>query len=827
MVERLFQAVSLLRVCRSARVLPAREQARNGEKREMLNPHSLSSFDKLLSVALCRLCRGVLVLMAVAAVARADRAVLLQPTPINVAEAIIEPFWEPSLSGLPKWRIEDGRGHGLQVQQTWASAQFQWASKPAQGPALRMTREFGVDCSRYDRLLLAMTAPEDAVVRIEVVTDKGKCSYCAPPSNQQAAEYAVDLAGASRIDAIEIQIDAGREGPAAGWFKWIGLQNTTLLPDYLAQHDLSGIRWDAQLQDETFDPAFKPRYGIFMTEEELVDLRARHERALAENGSSPWAQRAAGLRDMQPERGIHEFVDSGGRTNEPHARVRDAEMARMGNGVAAAELGLVLKDKALLRLAARYALSLAASEKWDEGFLDRYPGSAWELRSFRRGYTCDDIARILDLAGEVFTEAGRTYLLRRLAEEGIGPANYITWRYDYIYHGNQMTFFGKGRLCAYLVIEREWPRAKPYTDLAARDLEALFENVIMPDGGFMEPPTYAIGTIRSGCEMFEYYARGRRREVSAVIPKRVVRTGGYAAAVASTLAGVDVIPFGDSGAKLGTDALITFASLAPDSSWVALLRKRLAGTQEDSLPFDQRRKLEALPKKTPALPAFALLRETGLMSSTRDFEGQTVKVFVRGNHGTRFHSHEHEDTGSFVVEFAGEAFAMDPGIAEYDDPRHQLMKRADWHNMLVPIVDGERPRPIEQVEVNVTPRAKGSRKSFSARLDATPAWEGAYRRWVRTWDSPSPDRLTIRDEYELARGRAVEFCWQTALPCRIEDGSVVIRGARGQAKLKADAGCAIRIDDLPVIGNVQQKRIAFRKEGEKGTIEVSVELSLS
>lgn len=57
-------------------------------------------------------------------------------------------------------------------------------------------------------------------------------------------------------------------------------------------------------------------------------------------------------------------------------------------------------------------------------------------------------------------------------------------------------------------------------------------------------------------------------------------------------------------------------------------------------------------------------------------------------------------------------------------------------------------------------------------------------------------------------------------------GIAIAGFARGRAKLKADAGCAIRIDDLPVIGNVQQKRIAFRKEGEKGTIEVSVELSL-
>lgn len=768
--------------------------------------------------------------MAVAAVARADKAVLLQPTPINAAEAIIEPFWEPSLSGLPKWRIEDGRGHGLQVQQTWASAQFQWASKPAQGPALRMTREFGVDCSRYDRLLLAMTAPEDAVVRIELATDKGKCSCCAPPSNQQAAEYAVDLAGASRIDAIEIEIDAGRDGPAAGWFKWIGLQNTTLLPDYLAQHDLSGIRWDAQLQDETFEPSFKPVYGIFMTEEELAAARDEHQRALAKGGNaSPYTQRLMDLPGMEPERAIHEFVNSAGRKNEPDARTRDADMDTygIGAGVSAARLGLVLKDKSLLRLAARCALSLAASEKWDTGFEESFPGSSLELRSFRRGYCSEDIARIMDFAGEMFTEAGRRYLLRRLAEEGIGPMNGITWRFDYLYRSNQMTFFGFGRLCAYLVLEREWPRVKPYTDIARQDLETLLDNMIVPDGGFVEPPTYSIGTVIRARDMLQLYAHARGQEIVDVARKEVKRTGNYAAVIASTLPNADVIPVGDSGNRLGTGLMLSMSSIAPDSNWVTMLRRTLARKPESHLQSDQQKMLDALPQKTPAWPAFVLLPQTGLCASTRRIGEHTIKIFLRGNRGDWFHDHEHEDTGSFVIEFAGEAFAMDPGIAEYGNPQHELMKHCEWHNMLVPVVEGERPRPIEKLDVDVIPQAKGNKKSLHARLDFTPDWKDCYRKWVRTLDSPSPDRLTIRDEYELARGRAVEFCWQTALPCRIEDGSVVIRGARGQAKLKADGGCAIRIDDLPVIGNVQQKRIAFRKEGEKGTIEVSVELSLS
>jgi hypothetical protein len=767
-------------------------------------------------------------LFALAATVTWGETPLLKPTPINVAEAIIEPFWDPDLSGLPKWHITDS-GHGLTLAQTWASVQFQWTSRPEDEPVLRMSREFGVDCSGYDRLLLAMTAPNGALVRIIASTDKGEVSYVSPLSIQETAEYGLDLDGAARLDTVTIEVVAGADGPAAGWFKWIGLQSTLLLPRYLAQYDLSGIRWDAQLKDESFEPSFKPVYGIFMTEEELAAARDEHQRGLAKGGdASPYTQRLMELPGIEPERAINEFVNSGGRKNEPDARTRDADVDTygIGEGVSAARLGLILKDKTLLRLAARCALSLAASEKWDTGFEESFPGSSFELRSFRRGYCSEDIAKIMDLAGDMFTDAGKRYLLRRLAEEGIGPMNGITWRFDYLYRSNQMTFFGFGRLCAYLVMEREWPRVKPYTDIARQDLETLLASIIMPDGGFIEPPTYSVGTVMRAHEMLELCARARGEGPVDVMSKRIRRTGNYAAVIASTLPNSELIPIGDSGKRVGTGLLSWLVSIAPDSNWVTMLRRKLAAQPATHLPSDQQKIIDALPPKTPAWPAFILLPKTGLCASTRQIGEQTIKVFVRGNRGDWFHDHEHEDTGSFVIEFAGQAFAMDPGIAEYDNPQHALMKHCEWHNMLVPVIEGERPRPVEKLEFNVIPKASGNKKSFHARLDVTPDWTGYYRKWVRVFDSPSPERLAIRDEYELEQGNAVDFLWQTALPCRIEGGSIVIQGARGQAKLTPDTGCSIRIDELPSIGDVKQKRIGFRKEAQRGIVEVDVVFSV-
>jgi hypothetical protein len=371
-------------------------------------------------------------------------------------------------------------------------------------------------------------------------------------------------------------------------------------------------------------------------------------------------------------------------------------------------------------------------------------------------------------------------------------------------------------------MEREWPRVKPYTDLAVGDLRSLFDNLILPDGGFMEPPTYAIGTVRGGYRMFENVARARGQSISDVTPERIKRTGAYSAAVASTLPGSDVITVGDSGDTLGLEPLVLLSSLAPKSSWLALLRKRLTPEKTDALPYDLRHMVDALPAKTPPMPPFVLLPETGLAASTRMFGDEFIKVFVRGNGGGTFHDHEHEDTGSFVIEFAGEAFAMDPGIVEYDDPSHELLKHCERHNMLVPVVDGARPRPVEKIVKPVTPHGKGGKKAFNVELDITPAWAPHYKHWARRIDSRAPDELMIRDEYELAQGGGVDFFWQTALPCHVEGGTVVIQGKKGRATLTAGAGCSVRIQELPKVGETAQRRIAFRKEGIRGTVEVGV-----
>ncbi len=111
-------------------------------------------------------------------------------------------------------------------------------------------------------------------------------------------------------------------------------------------------------------------------------------------------------------------------------------------------------------------------------------------------------------------------------------------------------------------------------------------------------------------------------------------------------------------------------------------------------------------------------------------------------------------------------------------------------------------------------------------MEVTPGWEAYYRGWVRSWDSPGPGELVIRDEYDLVRGTGVEFYWNTRLPVKIVEGTAIITGRRGKAEVRAPDGCTVRVEDLPLLGGDYQRRIAFGKQGASGTLEVRVRLAL-
>jgi hypothetical protein len=166
--------------------------------------------------------------------------------------------------------------------------------------------------------------------------------------------------------------------------------------------------------------------------------------------------------------------------------------------------------------------------------------------------------------------------------------------------------------------------------------------------------------------------------------------------------------------------------------------------------------------------------------------------------------------------------------------------------MLTPWSDDVRPRPQNPIFADIRPRGEGNAIRFHATMDATPGWDGWFRRWERSWDSPAPDTLVITDAWEVTRGKGVVFHWTTRLPVRVEDGCIVIEGRRATAELRFPGGLEPRIEMLdlqdPRRTAVEQERrdliqfgwahartqpvITVRQPGSSGTLRIEVKLRL-
>jgi hypothetical protein len=101
--------------------------------------------------------------------------------------------------------------------------------------------------------------------------------------------------------------------------------------------------------------------------------------------------------------------------------------------------------------------------------------------------------------------------------------------------------------------------------------------------------------------------------------------------------------------------------------------------------------------------------------------------------------------------------------------------------------------------------------------------EDLPQRWRRTWDSPTPDTLTITDDYDLAKGDGVVFYWQTLLPVTVDGRRARIRGRRGDVELTAPEESEWILEDLPLVDGTQH-RLALEWPHANGKLTIRARL---
>ncbi len=745
---------------------------------------------------------------------------------VNAGEAVFEQFWNNE--GVMKhWKVVDGSAHGLFIRRDWQTVLFNWQGNTGDKPVLSMSRDYNLNVKGYNELLLSMVPPSGTSIRITADTDKGIRTKVFNGPFVAKAELSLPLSGALHLNQLTIEILSNNKESGNGALYWIGLKNTKLLTLHLDQLKNLVSDWSEYIKPESYQPKFTPSYGVYINDDMLSLLRENN--APRTHFKPHMSDNTISVKDLMkraPEALISDYVSKWQDTR--FGRVRDNNRGLISYAGFLAKEGIVFKDKEKLRLAARYAMTIAMTPNWHEAFLMHFPGNDFEHRAFLQTLIATDLATVLDLAGEMLTEKARNIIMRRLAEDALGVINFITWKHEYIHHMNQLGWFTPGRVGAYLVLEQEWPRVKPYTDLAIKDLSDSVNNVILEDGGYDEGICYLGSVVQNAADSYDMYSRMRGIPYADLIPIPLLRTGSMAEAFISTDEGREFVLVSDSKKYCVDDRYIGYmVQLMPNTAWRNAYLKLV---KRQKVPFSNIAKLvqSSVPKEPINLPAFVNMKSLKFMTSTRQFNEETVKLFVVG--GPKEQGHSHEDKGSFILEFAGQTFADDLGVDNYGTPLAREGQFVNRHNMLVPYGSNRRLSPARIIPESIEPTGQGDETFFKGSIDPTSSWQGIYKKWQRHFDSPTPDKLTITDEYEINEGEGVIFYWNTMLPVSLTEHGFVIMGERGRVVVTVPEDCTIELEALEapiVFAGAKNQRVAIKKSGKKGRLQITALLEVN
>ncbi len=724
-----------------------------------------------------------------------------------------------------------------------------------------MSRHFqDLDCTGFDDFIFYFNnAHEKVNVTVTLETDAGqrKSAVAGVSASEYVSwtELAVPLEGAEGISSISITIAFEKEGLAGGGLMVHGLmlRNTREFAAFRKHWErFSELKWDGMLQPESFEPKFKLSYGLFFNDADVEEYRSKYRES--------YESRRASLEDSPaPEFFIDNAMYAGGGTRQ---HLCERYMEAFGGPYGLPDTGnylafsaLVAQDKGLMRMAARYALTIASFGSWNDCTMrDIVGGGVWP--AFAPSGVALSLAFTLDCAGEMLTPQGRNYVLKALMLKGVGPITYSMWARGFAWHSNQGMVFLRGKMASLLVFDKVWPRVDPIVQNTKAEADECMNNIFRPDGSYMESYTYMAYTISCTAPLYEMYACMSGKKLADVLPENLSRSGAFADVVCSTNRHPDraIITFGQASSwrMMHPFRAAFMAAAVPDSMWVNLYNRISEAEIGKSYP-DANMGLGIRLQKLNALAVageeakpqpLVVLKDSGLVSSTRYLDGQPVKIVMVGDAiGV---GKKHYDVGSFVLEFAGDTFAMDMPVFS------GIYAEAQYHNVLVAVTaEGRLTNSLYFTDGRLysnadkrnsqRPEATGDEKTFSGKINPSASWEAEnLKKWVRKIESPTPDVVRIIDEYQLgSSAQGVAFIWITYLPVEVKGDRVLITGEYGgRAELTIPPGCEVEIEKCDPGASViagmalpkghQCSRIIIRKDGEanaEGRLEVEVRLS--
>lgn len=657
-----------------------------------------------------------------------ERSQKMLNIPIDEHASILEPYYDSSESykGHHKYCVNDNYTvfpDGA-LSQAWDGARIEVSPGT---PTVLKRENVNADVTGYNRFRLFGIIPKTVHVRLycngELVLDgigPGRTAYL-------DGEIKINH---TSINSITYEFEASGVAPTTVSLHYLGMLSDKPRP----KSPFTG-EWEGFFADT-------PDYGIYMdyliNDKELIALRDKIKHEPYKSVYEKARETALKAMEDSPE-------DKIARTVYKHHR----EPISISGAEQLAIVGQIEGNKDMLRMACRYALSLASCEYWCADVMETIPMVTWHHRSFTESEVARKICLVIWLAGGLLTWHGLNYLYNALIMKALPriEADFMTM--DYIYKCNQGIAFMHGYVESLITLSSVYPRYKQKIEEAKRLMEEMYTNVFGTDGSFEEGAMYLDFTMRHYLPVIHYLSRFTNQSVSEVAGDKLRQISKYALSVL-TESGT-LLAFGDCGPKVRYKLLMPamLYRATGDTRWAAVFKKSGVSTIVEAVIAAS----SDIPDiDIPFVEEFSYSPKAGVCKVLRD------GIMLAVNSGPSNDTHCHCDKGSFLVYKDGDMIVPD-FYASYQMADSVSMFKTGNHSLAIPVLDGkitEQHRGREYC--SVVEKAQYQNGVFEFVCDNSGMWDSSEIRLAkRHIYSDKPNELVITDEFEFSCDAEVEF----------------------------------------------------------------------
>lgn len=701
---------------------------------------------------------------------------------INEAETVFEAFWDSGdtypghekYSALKNYEMTVKNKATEKAKTVYNGISITVGA--SDGYSVTLKRSCKLKINDFNKFIFSGVIPTKVWVMITCKIDGEKKTVIEESGGKK--EFEGDISG-GEITEIEITFKNTAEGEETVLLSWMGLANSKRREEMLKRENGFDSEWEGCFSEEY---KTEPDFQLFFKREETENIRKKVQK-------KPFLKIMENLReyaklslDIEPEKLIGRYVDF----HEPRfGRERDIDTKRQPAWKimeTLAFVGMIDKKPEYLKLACRWALSVSSCENWYESFLGDLPGTTWHHRSFKEGVVAAALAKVLSYAGGMLTWHGKNIIYNAIIMKGIPRLEADIRTMDYIWHMNQGIVFSSVYIIALVALEKKYPRYNSLIEEMRKNIDIMWNNYILADGGACEGAGYwnysaeyylmamYVLAVRDGKTIEEFC--GERLEKSRLYAECMISTAGD---------GTNILPLNDTRTDKQFDLInLAFFARTGGSIWKNAFEKTAEGIKNTTLTAEAVIIApEFLENDTcEEKEEFIVLKDTGCVSVKRKKQNLLLVS------GPVIFGHSHEDKGSVILENDGEALFIDRGVCDYGNSEVAKFSKALWHNLLVPIKDGNlcSQKNMEGFGGEIIPFVCEDGVVITG-TDITKAWEECEK-CFRFIVSPEPELLLIYDilEYKDRKTKS-DFILNTYGNIKPDGERVIVEGEKNRLQI--------------------------------------------